>query len=686
MLELVSFGRRFLLLLLLAGALPAWADPPSRVGRLSLVEGGVTVRDDAGAEAVQGELNWPIATGMVLETGSGAAAEVQVGSTSLRQAGDGDLEFSRLDERGSQLRLVQGTLEASVRSRRLAAGFALWTPQGRVLLTAPGRYRFDVGPDLTAVTVFQGGARVDTAAGEYRVPAGTRLVFSDPGGVRQEAAPWDAFDAWVQARDARETAAGSDRYVSPEMTGAENLAPYGSWRESPAYGPVWMPAAVPDGWAPYRWGHWAWISPWGWTWVDEQPWGFAPFHYGRWVLLPGGWAWAPGRLVASPVYAPALVAWAEEPGIALSVSWFPLAPHEVFVPAYRCSPAYLRAVNIAHVSNAAAIASGVRFGADGVPRARPERGMHFANLALPRAVTVVPAHAIGVRERMARVMQAPSRPQALVAAQAPARGAAPVMAARPGAAPQAAVHGPAVPGQPGGARRFAESGKPVLPPQHVQAPAPQLHAPDPGRHGPAPATARPAEAAVVTPGRAQQVPQHPALPQGAPVAAAHPAMPPGAAQHAPAPKAAEPRGPVMAHPAVPATVPPAPAERAHQRPREAAVSASVPPAWTRQPVPRAVERPATPRVPETPHAAPVPPREVRAPAEPPHRPMPPPAPAPVAHAAPPPAPAPAAHAPRVEAPHAPAHPAAASPAAPAAHAHPHPEEVRRPQDQEAHQH
>ena len=51
------------------------------------------------------------------------------------------------------------------------------------------------------------------------------------------------------------------------------------------------------------------MRPWGWTWVDYAPWGFAPFHYGRWVYIGGSWCWAPGHRVARPVYSPAMVAW-----------------------------------------------------------------------------------------------------------------------------------------------------------------------------------------------------------------------------------------------------------------------------------------------------------------------------------------------------------------------------------------
>ncbi len=82
-----------------------------------------------------------------------------------------------------------------------------------------------------------------------------------------------------------------------------------------------------------------------------------PFHYGRWVYQRNVWCWAPGRWVARPVYAPALVAWVGVPGASVSigigaaVGWFPLAPREVFVPGYRTTPRYVRNVNVTHVTN-----------------------------------------------------------------------------------------------------------------------------------------------------------------------------------------------------------------------------------------------------------------------------------------------------------------------------------------------
>src|SRR5256886_2203844 len=70
----------------------------------------------------------------------------------------------------------------------------------------------------------------------------------------------------------------------------------------------------------------------------------------------GGWAWVPGRVVARPVYAPALVVfvggrnWSLAIAGGSGVAWFPLAPEEPYVPAYRVSNTYIRNVNVTNVN------------------------------------------------------------------------------------------------------------------------------------------------------------------------------------------------------------------------------------------------------------------------------------------------------------------------------------------------
>jgi hypothetical protein len=139
---------------------------------------------------------------------------------------------------------------------------------------------------------------------------------------------------------------------------------------------------------PYRFGHWAWITPWGWTWVDNAAWGYAPFHYGRWVQWNNVWAWVPGPRGLRPAYAPALVAWVGAPSAGApaafgsDVGWFPLGPHEVYLPAYRVSVNYVRNVNLTNTTgiNNTAIASIYQ---NNMPPA------HYANNR-PAAVTAVP--------------------------------------------------------------------------------------------------------------------------------------------------------------------------------------------------------------------------------------------------------------------------------------------------------
>ena len=117
---------------------------------------------------------------------------------------------------------------------------------------------------------------------------------------------------------------------------AVSLAANGGWQSEATYGEVWYPKAVAADWAPYRYGRWRDLPPWGWTWIDDADWGFAPSHYGRWARIDQRWAWVPGTQGGDPAYSPAAVVFLGTAGIGLSrpgaegaaVAWFPLAPGE----------------------------------------------------------------------------------------------------------------------------------------------------------------------------------------------------------------------------------------------------------------------------------------------------------------------------------------------------------------------
>jgi hypothetical protein len=100
----------------------------------------------------------------------------------------------------------------------------------------------------------------------------------------------------------------------------EPLQEHGSWFESASYGYVWRPSVVVvnTGWRPYTLGRWAYTDC-GWTWVSAEPFGWACYHYGRWVHISGtGWVWIPGGR-----WGPAWVAWRVGNGC---VGWAPLGP------------------------------------------------------------------------------------------------------------------------------------------------------------------------------------------------------------------------------------------------------------------------------------------------------------------------------------------------------------------------
>ena len=339
-------------------------DPPGRVARLNLHEGSISYQPAGESDWISVVPNRPLVTGDRLWADANSRAEVHIGSTIIRMSSETGIGFLELTDNVLQLQLSQGTIIVRVRHLDDDNTIEVDTPNLAFAIQRIGEYRFDANADgsETVVAVFKGRGQVTGGGRNFTVVGGQRAIFSGTDelnyAVGQIPSP-DDFEEWGFGRDHREDSAETTNYISPEMTGYEDLDDYGRWQYVGSYGPVWVPVRVPVGWAPYRFGHWVWIWPWGWTWVDDQPWGFAPFHYGRWAYWGGGWVWVPGPVYVRPVYAPALVAWVGGGGgfgLAISVGggfgvgWFPLGPSEVFVPGYRCSRAYVNNVNITNTT------------------------------------------------------------------------------------------------------------------------------------------------------------------------------------------------------------------------------------------------------------------------------------------------------------------------------------------------
>ena len=94
-----------------------------------------------------------------------------------------------------------------------------------------------------------------------------------------------------------------------------DLSPYGTWMNSARFGRVWIYNDA--SFKPYATnGHWDYTN-YGWSWVSDFNWGWAPFHYGRWEYdQMYGWMWIPGYQWAS-----AWVSWSQNDGY---YGWAPL--------------------------------------------------------------------------------------------------------------------------------------------------------------------------------------------------------------------------------------------------------------------------------------------------------------------------------------------------------------------------
>ena len=373
-------------LMLLAGA--ALADPPATAGRIAYTEGTVSFRPADKGEWQPATLNYPVTSGDAMTTGANSRAGIQVGSTEIFLDSSSAIEVSKLDDGATDLR-IEGVAFVYLPVQP-PTGIQLTTGHTTVALTQPGRYRITAGDERTEVAVLEGAARVD---GDTPVDlhTGQSVSVGDDGIGPVAVASRTPFDGWAFDRTRPAPTSQTAQYVSPQMTGYQDLDNAGRWNTVPSYGPVWFPEQVPTGWVPYRYGHWAYIPPWGWTWVDDAPWGFAPFHYGRWVVIEHRWAWWPGPRVHRPIYAPALVTFIGSPGWgsitvvrgARPVGWVPLAPHEAFRPHYRASPAYVRNINVVTINNTTVNNVGVN-------NSRTRSFERFANRG---AATVVPASA-----------------------------------------------------------------------------------------------------------------------------------------------------------------------------------------------------------------------------------------------------------------------------------------------------
>lgn len=313
---------------------------PGRVGRVVELTGVVQTYDAEARQWTSGAANRPVTTGDRLWVPDQARAEVRVGSTSLRLGGGTEMEAVRIDDGAIWFRLHRGRVALRVAAREVAAEIEVATAEAQLLPQRAGHFRIERSDAVTFASAWRGELRVGGEGG-FEIAPGRRAELwreARTGALRHAwlAPVDDEFSAWAQFLDRNDERDATTRVVSNEITGAEDLDRYGRWERHPEFGSVWIPLTVAVGWEPFRHGRWTWIRPWGWTWIDDAPWGFAPFHYGRWASWNGRWCWVPGHPGGRPAFHPAPVTWVgghrphdrhTRPGQG-GVTWTPLLPHD----------------------------------------------------------------------------------------------------------------------------------------------------------------------------------------------------------------------------------------------------------------------------------------------------------------------------------------------------------------------
>jgi len=360
--------RRLSLLLCFAGLLSIVApkaqagqeqetNPPTRVARISYVEGSVSLQPGGQGDWGSAARNRPMTIGDKIWVDKDSRAELQAGPAAIHLGSMTALSFLNLDQGITQVRLAEGSINFRVSELREGDLYEVDAPNLAFTVKQAGAFRIDVAEsgDSARVTAIRGEGEVTAGGQTYEVHAGERAEFNGADNVDYiiaKAPGPDGLDRWAAERDLKEDNAISGKYVSRDTPGYSDLDDYGDWRDEPQYGHVWYPREVEPDWAPYSSGYWNWVGPWGWTWVDYSPWGFAPFHYGRWNHFAGGWGWCPGPIYGPPIYGPAFVGFLGGGfgfgggfGYGGGIGWFPLGFGEPFFPWFGCRHEFIERIN-----------------------------------------------------------------------------------------------------------------------------------------------------------------------------------------------------------------------------------------------------------------------------------------------------------------------------------------------------
>ena len=397
-----------------------------RAARIERVEGSVGLAHSLEPEGedptewTEAVVNTPLTVGDRVYTRDNSHAAIAfTGRNYARLDPSASLDVLSLADSRTQLALRDGSALFDVGELADGELFEVATPGGAIDFNEPGLYQVGIGDDgNTIVSVLSGLAQVVGLEGSGQIGKGEILTLVGQAATQllvSKLAPdlagnivddyygsrypniydgrYSDYDAYLDDPDYYDPYhhSASYDYLSEDIPGLYDLDQYGDWQDVDGYGRCWAPRVEAD-WSPYRSGYWDVNYVYGPTWIADEPWGYAPYHYGRWAYANSQrWVWVPEDCRTNPVYAPALVTF-----IPLQqthqIAWAPLGPGERYVSRYYDAdfqPRYFASgrvvtevVNIEH---------------------------NYVNLNYPTAVTVIPVQ--DFRRRIDRRMIVPANAQ-----------------------------------------------------------------------------------------------------------------------------------------------------------------------------------------------------------------------------------------------------------------------------------
>jgi hypothetical protein len=346
--------------------------------RLSLIQGNVQIITQDNGDWTPALINMPLNEGDRLWIPEDGRLEIQVqGGVYVRADERTAVDILSLGNDAMQLYMDSGHLYINNRRGGIQT-VQVDTPQSSIRSYDDSIMLLDIQEDSTTeVQALKGFLYAENREGKTRISSGNALTIRPEGAA--ELAPIgtpDEWEKWNMDRDGQLVVWGeSSRYLPDALHAySSDFDRNGRWVYVSEYGYIWNPAVSVADWVPYREGHWQWIRG-RYVWISHEPWGWAPYHYGRWAHVIGiGWCWVPPA-IDDIYWGPGYVGWVDTPEY---IGWVPLAPGEIYYGYGNYGP---RSVNVTTINVNTIVVQ------------------HYRNVPVRNSVTVVSRETFGTRER-----------------------------------------------------------------------------------------------------------------------------------------------------------------------------------------------------------------------------------------------------------------------------------------------